>query len=62
MTRSHGLRGLVLSQMPQRLGAPSHRLRLWASSHTERCLASAATALLLLLLLLLLFLFLPPHV
>ena len=38
---SHGLRGLVLSQTPRRLGVPLQRCRLWASSHTERprCLA-----------------------
>ena len=50
----HGLRGLVLSQTPRRLGPRSRRLLLWASPHTERprCLASAATALLFLL---------PPH-
>ena len=51
---SHGLRGLVLSQTPRRLGPRSRCLLLWPPPHTERprCLASAATALLFLL---------PPH-
>ena len=49
---SYGLRGLVLSQKPRRLGPRSRRLLLCPPhTHTERprCLASAATALLFLL-------------